>query len=217
MGSLVSLANLIPIFLQVITCIFIQVAALFYLTNQNWYRPLPDKGIGETVVCWENSVLYNVSCFQYIILAFVYSKGKPYRQRVITNFWFLLSALSLTVFQVYLLVYPSKYILEFFEIKDMPNEFRYILLLFPLSHFLLAVFIEVCLKNVLVFHTHLNYFFQQVIIADQVWLKKVIRFVTRKRFPKNKYKMVLKDNDFYSWLNEESNILRRPSNYAVRN
>lgn len=152
MGSLVSAKNLIPLILQVGLCLLIQLGALFYLFTQSWFEPLP-PGKEEVTRCWEDTVLFTVSCYQYIILACVYSKGKPYRERLITNFWFLVSAMSLTTFLTYLVVFPSKQVAEFFEIIYVPHHgayeqrlFRYCLLLFPVVHFLFAVFIEVMWK-----------------------------------------------------------------------
>lgn len=149
MGSLVCAANVFPLILQVILCGAIQLAALCYLFFQEWFRPLP-PGTEEVVVCWENTVLFTVSCYQYVTLACVYSKGKPYRERLISNFWFLIVALSLTTFITWLIVYPIKVMSDFFEIIYLPHHlfdevhlFRYSLLFFPIGHIVLAMFIEV--------------------------------------------------------------------------
>lgn len=153
MGSLVCAKNVLPLFLQVILCGGMQLAALYYLFFQKWFRPL-QPGKEEVVVCWENTVLFTVSCYQYIILACVYSKGKPYRERLITNFLFLLAALSLTCFITWLVIYPPKLIAQFFEVIYLPHDvfdevhiFKYSLLLFPIGHMILAMFIEVTILS----------------------------------------------------------------------
>lgn len=150
MGSLVSTANLLPLILQVATCLLVQLGSLWYLQMQHWFVPLP-PGKEEVVKCWENTVLFTVSCFQYIILACVYSKGKPYREPLITNLWFLVFALALTSFTTWLIVLPFKELAEFFEVIHLSKHdpyskwmFRYSLVLFPIAHLLIAFFIEVC-------------------------------------------------------------------------
>lgn len=149
MGSLVCPANILPLVLQVFLCGGIQFGALYYLFCQKWFSPLP-PGKEEVVVCWENTVLFTISSYQYVILACVYSKGKPYRQRLITNFWFLVAALGLTAFITWLVVYPARILAEFFEIIYLPHHlfdeihvFRYSLLFFPVVHIIVAMFIEV--------------------------------------------------------------------------
>lgn len=147
MGSLVSTTNLVPLTLQIFFCGLIQLAALIYLMKQPWFKPLLAKK-DETVVCWENTVLFTVSCFQYVILACVYSKGKPYRQSVLHNFWLLFIAIILSSFVVYLMVYPEDKIAKFFEIMPLHHNkkqliFRYTLLAIPFIHFFLALSVEV--------------------------------------------------------------------------
>lgn len=39
----------------------------------------------ERTMCWENTVLFLISCFQYLVLGVVYSKGPPYRKPLHTN------------------------------------------------------------------------------------------------------------------------------------
>ena len=60
-----------------------------YLGPQPKLRPLLTKTCSRTdddieeglaVACWENYSIFSVSAFQYIILAYAFSKSKPYRQ-----------------------------------------------------------------------------------------------------------------------------------------
>lgn len=102
-SSLISLANVIPLLLQVLSCVAVQIGALLYLHDQTWYYNSSfweessncqinatnvtnqTSGFVENIVCWENTVLFLVSCYQYLILGAVYSKGLPHRQPLYTN------------------------------------------------------------------------------------------------------------------------------------
>ncbi len=56
---------------------------------------------------WENYAVFTVSAFQYIILAYAFSKSRPYRKFVFSNYWFVGSLLVLTAFTVYLVIIPD--------------------------------------------------------------------------------------------------------------
>ena len=58
-----------------------QLAAMWLLEQQVWFEPVPPTGSGRdvTVVCWENTVVFFVSSYQYLILATAFSKGPPFR------------------------------------------------------------------------------------------------------------------------------------------
>ncbi|XP_018331262.1 probable cation-transporting ATPase 13A3 isoform X2 [Agrilus planipennis] len=187
MGSLVCARNLIPLITQVLLCIAVQFCSYYYLSTQSWFVPLP-PGKEEVILCWENTVIFMVSSYQYIIMAFVYAKGKPFRKTLITNFWFLLSAISLTSFLTWLYLKAPEGLAKFFEVMYLPHNhpreqrlFRDTLLLLPLLHLLLALFIEAQ-------------------IADRKWFKKFLQFLFMKRKPKNKYKILLKENVVARWL-----------------
>lgn len=103
-SSLISLVNVIPLLAQIATCVLLQVAAITLLSRQKWY---PDVELQErcfhnettvyqaqlyggnvkvkTIVCWENSVIFLVSCFQYLVLGLIYSKGRQFRRPFYTN------------------------------------------------------------------------------------------------------------------------------------
>ncbi|KAG8231344.1 hypothetical protein J437_LFUL012254 [Ladona fulva] len=173
-STLASPATIIPVFLQTILAATIQ------------FEPVdPDPG-EEIVVSWENTVIFCVSSFQYLILATVYSKGKPHRKPLYTNIWLLFAILLLSFSTFLLTAFPVDSLAYFFELIPFSGDltrmyFRFYLLGFPLLHLLMALFVEKC-------------------IADTIWLKKVIQVISRKRKPKNRYKNMNKKN--LDWLND---------------
>lgn len=64
--------------------------------------------ISIQVACWENYAVFTISAFQYIILAYAFSKSSPYRKMIYTNLWFIASLLFMTGFTLYIVLYPSK-------------------------------------------------------------------------------------------------------------
>ncbi len=59
------------------------------------------------VASFENYAVFTVSAFQYIILAYAFSKSKPYRKWITTNLWLVGSMVVLSGFTVYLVLYPA--------------------------------------------------------------------------------------------------------------
>lgn len=103
-SSLIAPSNVIPLIMQIMSCIFIQFSALIYLHNQSWFHLMNinsndihnntqqlstctdnDDEFVENVVGWENSVLFLISCYQYLWLGAIYSKGLPHRQPLYRN------------------------------------------------------------------------------------------------------------------------------------
>lgn len=79
-----------------------QLAALLVLTRQPWYTrfdPHPegtncfDRTQANSAVCsqsYENTTIFLVSLGQFLIAAFVFNKGPPFRRPIYTNLWLLL-------------------------------------------------------------------------------------------------------------------------------
>jgi hypothetical protein len=48
-----------------------------------------------------------VSAFQYIILAYAFSKSSPYRKRVYSNYALVTSLIVMTIFTLFMVFWPT--------------------------------------------------------------------------------------------------------------
>lgn len=175
-SSLISLSNVVPLMLQILLCILMQFLSLYILRHEPWYVPVDRaEGDEEVVECWENTAIYLVSCYQYVILAVTYSKGKPHREPIYKNWLFMAIVTVLVGFNSMLLLFPWHQLTFFFELMPfLFNEtlrFRFILLCLPIVQLVFSLIIE---------HT----------VARSFWFKWCRRKILRKKAFKNKYKTV---------------------------
>ncbi|XP_075218287.1 polyamine-transporting ATPase 13A3-like isoform X2 [Lycorma delicatula] len=144
--SLISVNNILPLSLQILLVLIFQLLSLYILELQPWYIPVvPAKHDEEVVLCWENTVVYSVSCFQYLILAFLYSRGKPHRQSFYKNWLMLIIFVLLVIFTTILTLYPPDKLSNAFEMEiwtPRESHFRIWLIILSLIHFIISFFIE---------------------------------------------------------------------------
>ncbi|XP_017780641.1 PREDICTED: probable cation-transporting ATPase 13A3 [Nicrophorus vespilloides] len=146
LNSLMSFSPILSLFLQLVLLVFFQVLSFQHLVSTDWYEPFnaTAKENKDLVGCVENYTIFTMSGFQYIILAIVFSKGKPYRQSIFSNFGLIGSAIALAIFSVYLALDPCEFLREQFELV-VPEDFnfRLYLLAYGAIHFVLSILIEV--------------------------------------------------------------------------
>ncbi|RZF33632.1 hypothetical protein LSTR_LSTR007010 [Laodelphax striatellus] len=145
-SKILSAANIIPLLLQIFATYFIQWLSLISLKTQEWYTPVtPAVADEELVLSWENTVVYGVSCYQYVILAFVYCLNEDHQKSMRRNWILLLSFFIMLVINTSLLVIPCDYLATLFQMQPWSQEdafFRVELLAIPLLHLLITLFIE---------------------------------------------------------------------------
>lgn len=56
---------------------------------------------------FENTAVFDVSCFQYTILAVMFAQGAPYRKHMFKNIPFLINVLAAVILAVWLIMYPT--------------------------------------------------------------------------------------------------------------
>jgi hypothetical protein len=102
--------------MQIALTAAIQLGALLLLMLQPWYTPVRPEGDEVIIPCWEVTVIFSISSFQYLILALAFSYGPPYRQPFYTNKLFLFAMMVLTAFSLVLTLLPIGPLADFFQV-----------------------------------------------------------------------------------------------------
>uniref|UniRef100_A0A671XJQ2 ATPase 13A3 n=1 Tax=Sparus aurata TaxID=8175 RepID=A0A671XJQ2_SPAAU len=135
-SSLISGPLLCSVLTQIITCLVACNVSSSGL-SLNVTSPHDHKNIKN----YENTTLFYVSSFQYLAVAIVFSKGKPFRQPSYKNWPFMLSCLCLYTFLLFIMLYPVSAIDSFLEVN---------------LYFLVCLFFRIAaLKDVLKVYLHL--------------------------------------------------------------
>ncbi|MCO5601262.1 hypothetical protein L7F22_055381 [Adiantum nelumboides] len=141
-ANLVSKKVLISMLGQVFVCAIVQAFVFFHVRAQPWYVP-PEVDPSELNTSNpENSALFLVSSFQYLIVAAAFSAGPPYRQPMYTNVMLMLSLSSLTLLSVYFLFATSGPIFDMLELVEFPRYFHMNLLAIVIVNAVLCFLFE---------------------------------------------------------------------------
>ncbi|XP_029436037.1 probable cation-transporting ATPase 13A3 isoform X2 [Rhinatrema bivittatum] len=96
----------------------------------------------DRVISFENTTLFIVSSFQYLIVAFVFTKGRPFRQPSYNNYFFVAAVVGVSSFLLLVLLYPIHALNDFFELVCIPYECRLLLLALVAANVLLSIIFE---------------------------------------------------------------------------
>uniref|UniRef100_A0A0L8G8U6 Cation-transporting P-type ATPase C-terminal domain-containing protein n=2 Tax=Octopus bimaculoides TaxID=37653 RepID=A0A0L8G8U6_OCTBM len=142
-GSLIKLTNIFSILSQILVVICFQTSAFLYLRNQSWYKPVKKITSDDVVKCSETTLMFLVSSFQYIFVAFAFSKGPPHRKLFYTNVPFTFVTVLLVGFTLLLLLHPFSFLTQFFQMVPFENtHFKMILLVIIVCNAVSCLFIE---------------------------------------------------------------------------
>ncbi|KAE8294095.1 putative cation-transporting ATPase 13A3 [Larimichthys crocea] len=160
-SGLISGPLLFSVLTQILICLGFQTITFLWVQQQPWYEvwtPLTDvcnqssyinasdhndtEVDDHNIQNFENTSLFYVSCFQYLIVAIVFSKGKPFRQPTYKNWPFVASALSLYFFLLFIMFHPVQGIDDFLEIVCVPFEWRVKLFLITVVNAAVSVLVE---------------------------------------------------------------------------
>ncbi|KAK0504701.1 hypothetical protein EDD18DRAFT_1126008 [Armillaria luteobubalina] len=133
-ASLVSKKVLSSIIGQIVITCIVQIWAYVWVRGQEWYTPpQEDEPSHDSNKLesrnFENSVLFLVSCFQYIMVAAVFSIGPPYRKAMATNALLMLAIGVLSTFNLVILLFPPGVLTEWLTLMALPAHARMVLLI----------------------------------------------------------------------------------------
>uniref|UniRef100_A0A671Z3T0 Polyamine-transporting ATPase 13A3 n=1 Tax=Sparus aurata TaxID=8175 RepID=A0A671Z3T0_SPAAU len=167
-SGLISGPLLFSVLTQILICLGFQTITFLWVRQQSWYtvwKPFTDvcnrsshinmSDLNDTEVDdhniqnFENTSLFYVSCFQYLIVAIVFSKGKPFRQPSYKNWPFVVSALILYFFLLFIMFHPVEDIDEFLEIVCVPYEWRIKLFIIILVNAAVSVVVETFILDII--------------------------------------------------------------------
>ncbi|KAF6344043.1 ATPase cation transporting 13A2 [Rhinolophus ferrumequinum] len=107
-GALLSVPVLSSLLLQVALVAGVQLGGYFLTVAQPWFVPLNRTvPAPDNLPNYENTVVFSMSSFQYLILAAAVSRGAPFRRPLYTNVPFLVALLLLGSILVGLLLAPG--------------------------------------------------------------------------------------------------------------
>nr|XP_023407406.1 probable cation-transporting ATPase 13A3 isoform X2 [Loxodonta africana] len=163
-SGLISGTLLFSVLSQIIICIGFQSVGFFWVRQQPWYEkwhpgsdacntagtldwnsshfPNETEPDEHNIQNYENTTLFFISSFQYIIVAVALSKGKPFRQPSYKNYAFLLCVITLIVFTLFIMLHPVASIDKAFQIVCVPNQWRVNMLLIVVANALVSFLME---------------------------------------------------------------------------
>ncbi|NXG33729.1 AT133 ATPase, partial [Dromaius novaehollandiae] len=163
-SGLISGPLLCSVLSQIIICFAFQIFGFFWVKQQSWYEQWTINSDAchtldatntssahyenETVYDehniknYENTTLFFISSFQYLIVAVVFSKGKPFRQPCYKNCKSFLYMYILYVFIFFIMLHPVESIDTFLELVCVPYEWRLRILIIVIVNAIVSVLVE---------------------------------------------------------------------------
>ncbi|XP_029642002.1 probable cation-transporting ATPase 13A3 [Octopus sinensis] len=141
-SSLVSFPPVLSLIFQTLIQVLIQIICFISVYNQSWFIPyIPNEE--EEYLSYENAAIFLSSCYQYIIMAVIYSKGRPFRKSIFSNYFFLVNVFLAFLATIFITVYPFQGLAELFELKPFPSVwYRLIYVGIAIINFLFSLLVE---------------------------------------------------------------------------
>ncbi|GAA5848800.1 hypothetical protein JCM8547_006349 [Rhodosporidiobolus lusitaniae] len=134
-ANLLSKKVLTSLFGQIFLTSGFQVFTFLFIRSQDWYQPPVIDPDELDIVSYENTALFLLSSFQYILVAAVFCVGPPYRKPLWTNRWLVAALAALSAFSLYTLFMPAtSFTFQLLEFIDLPHEFHLELLLLVIAN-----------------------------------------------------------------------------------
>ncbi|KAG7114896.1 cation-transporting ATPase like protein [Verticillium longisporum] len=123
-ANLVSRKVLIPLLGQMLICIAIQATVYIAVREQPWYIPPKVRHDKSNIKNSENTVLFLVSCFEYILAGVVLNAGPPFRQKALKNWPFLATIAITLLLTLYMIMSPAHWVAHLMQMTSTSGDFQ---------------------------------------------------------------------------------------------
>ncbi|KAF8859586.1 P-type ATPase-like protein [Acephala macrosclerotiorum] len=137
-ANLVSRKVLTPLLGQITICILIQAVGFKAVQKQAWYIPPHLDREKSNIMNSQNTTLFLVSCFEYILSGIVLNVGPPFRQSMAHNLPFVVTIVVALLFTAYMLFDPSESFAKFMQLTPMSWDFKSFILVLGVGYIALA-------------------------------------------------------------------------------
>ncbi|KAG0032683.1 hypothetical protein BGZ81_010294 [Podila clonocystis] len=141
-ANLVSKNVLTSLIGQIMIQSLFQAALFVIVRHQPWYTPPVYDSEEKNIQCFENTALFLLSCFQYLLVAIVFSVGPPFRKPMVTNRPFVIITAGLVLVSAIMVLFPTSWLSEVMELVKIPFSFRAFILVMAGINFALSLFCE---------------------------------------------------------------------------
>ena len=137
-ASLVSRKVLTPLLGQIALCVAVQAVAFDLVQQQPWYVPPRLDRAKSSITNSQNTTLFLLSTFQYILSSVVLSIGPPFRQPMSHNLPFIVTVITTALFSLYLLLDPAEPLARFMQLTYLSLSFKGVIVLLAAAGFAVA-------------------------------------------------------------------------------
>lgn len=137
-ANLVSRKVLVPLLGQIAFIVVFQFVGFYTVRRQSWYIPPKLKLNHSNIKNSQNTTLFLLSCYQYILSAIVMSVGKPFRQSMRHNLPFVITMVVALLVSTYMLFDPAPWVLKLMQLTYMDFDFRGFLVVLAIGGFALS-------------------------------------------------------------------------------
>ncbi|KAK1594718.1 ATPase [Colletotrichum navitas] len=128
-ADLVSRKVLIPLLGQMAICILIQAVVYAAVRAQPWYIPPQIEHDKSNIKNSENTVLFLVSCFEYILAGVVLNAGPPFREPALKNWPFMATIAVTLMITLYMILGPAHSLRHLMQLTKTSWDFKIFMIL----------------------------------------------------------------------------------------
>ncbi|KAJ3312746.1 hypothetical protein HDV04_002710 [Boothiomyces sp. JEL0838] len=141
-ASLVSKKVLTSLIGQVVLSMIFQIGIFVWVRSQPWYKEGIADIENQTYLSMENTVVFLSSCYQYVIVAIVFTVGPPYQASIWKNVPLISVIFLIISFTTYLTLLPPTIAVDLLEIVVLPWDGRVVIVAVAIFNFVASWLVE---------------------------------------------------------------------------